>query len=88
MKFTFSAITELIKETGVTLETIGDLAKDLSNVPTIAYIGNKYAGGDLTKEQIIKQLDAGTFQDALEIVNEFGKQVAAYFAPNEQSQAQ
>ena len=88
MKFSFKAIKELLKETGATLETIGELSKDLNNIPLIAYIGNKHAGGSFTKEQIEEHLDNGTFQDALDIVNEFSKQVTAYFAPNEKSQAQ
>jgi|LakMenEpi03Aug12_release.lakeMendotaPanAssembly.Ray.scaffolds.fasta_scaffold130913_4 hypothetical protein len=88
MKFSFKAIKELLNETNTTLETIGELSKDLNNISTIAYIGNKYAGGKLTKEEIEDMLEKGNFETALAIVNEFGQQVSAYFSPNEKSQAQ
>ena len=52
MKFSFKAIKELLNETNTTLETIGELSKDLNNISTIAYIGNKHAGGKITKEEI------------------------------------
>lgn len=88
MKFSFKAIKELLNETNTTLETIGELSKDLNNISTIAYIGNKHAGGKITKEEIEDMLENGNFETALAIVNEFGKQVSAYFSPNEKSQAQ
>ena len=52
------------------------------------HIGNKYAGGDLTIEEIEEHLDKGNFKDLLEIANQFGEQVTAYFTPNENSQPQ
>ena len=87
MKFSFKAIKELLKETNTTLDTIGELSKDLNNISTIAFIGNKYAGGKMTKEEIEDILENSNFESALEIVNEFGKQVSVYFSPNEKSQA-
>ena len=88
MKFSFKAIKELLEVTGVSLENVGELAKDIKNIAVIAHIGNKYAGGTLTIEQIEEHLDKGNFKDLLEIANQFGEQVTAYFAPNENSQAQ
>ena len=88
MKFSFKAIKELLEVTGVSLENVGELAKDIKNIAVIAHIGNKHAGGTLTIEQIEEHLDKGNFKDLLEIANQFGEQVTAYFAPNENSQAQ
>jgi hypothetical protein len=88
MKFSFKAIKELLEVTGVSLENVGELAKDIKNIAIIGHIGNKHAGGNLTIEEIEEQLDKGDFKDVLAIANQFGEQVTAYFTPNENSQAQ
>lgn len=86
MKYSFKAIAELLKETDATLDNVGELAKDIRNIPLIAYIGNKHAGGNLTLEQIEDHLDNSHFNEVLEIAKEFGNQVSVYFSPNENSQ--
>jgi hypothetical protein len=88
MKYSFKAIKELLEITGATLETVGELAKDLKNIAIIAHVGNKHAGGSLTIEQIEDHLDKSDFSEVLNIAKEFGSQVSVYFSPNESSQAQ
>lgn len=88
MKYSFKAIKELLELTNSTLENVGELTKDLKNIAIIAHVGNKYAGGNLTIEQIEEHFDNSDFNEVLQIVTEFGNQVSTYFTPNSSSQAQ
>ena len=88
-KYSFKAIKELMNLTKTELKNVGNLSTDLNNIPLIAYVGHKNAGGKLSQEEIETMLDEGNFKDIKAIASEYGKQIVEYFGidPNEKSQS-
>jgi hypothetical protein len=86
LKFRFKAIREILHVYKIELSELDKVVKDFARVGELALIGNKYAGGKLTLDEIEDMIDENATLITY-IMTEFQTQAIEYLTiPNEKSQ--